>query len=77
MILNKIYGTVYEMDENNITIEDGGVARISVPKEQMISVKVDHPYSKMFGWMIMKSSFSIFMRLLNEELHSFSVYVLN
>lgn len=52
----KIYGTVYEMDKNNITIEDGGVARISIPKEQMISVKVDHLYSKMFGWMIMKSS---------------------
>lgn len=51
----KIYGTVYEMDKNNITIEDGGVARISVPKEQMISVKVNHPYSKIFGWMIMKS----------------------
>ena len=51
----QIYGTVYEIDENNITIEDGGVARISVPKEQIISVKVNHPYSKIFGWMIMKS----------------------
>ena len=51
----KIFGTVYEIDENNITINDGEVARISVPKKQLISVKVNHPYSKIFGWMIMKS----------------------
>lgn len=53
----EIYGTVYEIDKNNITIEDGGVTRISVPKEQMISVKVDHLYSKIFGWMIIKFSY--------------------
>ena len=52
----KIFGTVYEIDENNITIQDGEVARISVPKKQIISVRVNHLYSKMFGWMIIKSS---------------------
>ena len=42
----KIFGTVYEIDENNITIQDGEVARISVPKKQIISVRVNHLYSK-------------------------------
>ena len=51
----QIYGTVYEIDENNITIDDVEIGRISVPKKQIISVKVNHPYSKIFGWMIMKS----------------------
>lgn len=50
--LEEVYGTIYEIDENEITIDDGGVARISVPKNQMVSVKIDHFYGKVFSWFI-------------------------
>lgn len=50
--LEQVYGSIYEIDEDEVTIENNGVARISVPKSQIIGVKIDHFYGKFFSWLI-------------------------
>lgn len=50
--LEQGYGSIYEIDEDEVTIENNGVARISVPKDQMLGVEVDHLYGQFFSWLI-------------------------